>query len=392
MHSMTSPRHDETHLEESKVKALIVDLSHGFGGATSRVLTLMQNMPHDRIALAALHDSPVAREAERFGLLVFVVGRRKISPWILIRLISIIRRERFQVLDTQNPQSKFWGSFAALFTGVALVSTLNSWYGNEHGRKNLKGYFYSFIEIGTNFALSRYIVVSRSIYDELLRRHIPPSRIDLIYNAVDIQIDRIAGDKKSLLQQFDLSAESVLLAAAGRLTWAKGYEDLIEAFQFIAEELKNVYCLIAGDGELYEDLEERIERSGLKRRVFLLGHLNRDEVLALIKGCDIFVMPSRTEGTPVALLEAGGLMKPILATCVGGIPELISDGAEGVLVPANNPKELALGIKKLVTDKELSSQLARGAYHRVKRDFTVHQQVKATSQTYTRAWLGAGIS
>lgn len=388
--AMEKPASDP--LDGLVVKVLIVDLSYSFGGATSRVLTLMQHMHHDRIALAALDNSPIAQAAQRSNLQVFIVGKRKIAPQILFKLIMLIRKEGFQVLDTQNPQSKFWGSFAAFFTGTALVSTLNSWYGNEHGRRNPRRYFYSLLELGTNFALTRYVVVSKAIYDALVSHRISPDKIDLIYNAVDIDADKIVGDKESLLQQFELLPAAVLLVSVGRLTWAKGYEDLVEAIRIIADELRDVYCLIAGDGELYQELAAQIERSGLSRRMFLLGYLDRDQVLSLLKGGDIFVMSSRTEGTPIALLEAASFKKPILATCVGGIPELISNGVEGILVPAGSPDELAQGIKKMVMDKALSDRLARGAYHRVNRDFTINQQIKATSQTYTRAWLGVSAS
>src|SRR5918993_2682365 len=118
---------------------LIIDLSKNFGGATTRVLNLMQQMDPDHIAVAALKNSPVAIEAERAGLRVFVVGKNKSSLFIIQRLISVIRRGGFHVLDVQNPQAKFWGSIAAKLTGAALVSTLNSWYGSEHGEKSWKG-------------------------------------------------------------------------------------------------------------------------------------------------------------------------------------------------------------------------------------------------------------
>src|SRR6185503_1044882 len=92
-------------VDKNCCNTLIVDLSKNFGGATTRVLNLMQNMDHDRIALAALENSPVAIEAERAGLRVFVVGKNKGSLQILKSLISVIREGGFQVLDAQNPQA-----------------------------------------------------------------------------------------------------------------------------------------------------------------------------------------------------------------------------------------------------------------------------------------------
>jgi glycosyltransferase involved in cell wall biosynthesis len=346
----------------------------------------MKKMDRNRVALAALENSPVAIEARRAGLQVFSVGKSKSGLHVLPSLVSIIRGEGFQVLDTQNPQSKFWGSLASFLTGAALVSTLNSWYGNEHGKKSLKGRLYAMLELGTNFALDRYIVVSKPIHEVLVQHRVSSQMIDLIHNAVEINHDRAMDGGKSLSYALNLPANSIVLIAAGRLTWAKGYEDLIDALNLIVEDDPRVYCLIAGDGELRQSLEAHIKNSGLSKHVLLLGYLPREDVLALMGVCDIFVMPSRSEGTPIALLEAAALRKPILATSVGGIPELLENGQECILVPSGNLSELANGIRMLILDKSLARRLAENAYQRASRDFTVDAQVLATIQSYNRAW------
>ena len=366
-------------------KTLIVDLSHKFGGASSRVLTLMQNLPTDQVALAVLEDSPIAREAQRLQLPIVIAGKHKASPFILVRLISVIRNGGYQVLDTQNPQSKFWGSFAALFTGVSLVSTLNSWYMDEHGKKSLKGFFYAMLELSTNFSLDRYVVVSQPIYNALVRFGVDRSKIRLINNAVDVNADDNLNHRASLLEKFGLPKDSLLMAAVGRLVWAKDYDNLIEAFDLIADEIPNVYCLIAGDGELYPDIKSKIESAGLDERVMLLGHISREDVLALIKACDLFVMSSRSEGTPMVLLEAASLKIPILATNVGGIPELFRNEEECLLVPPGDPDALASNMKKLLRDKKLSSRLAQAANLKISRDYSVNRQVRETLSVYDQA-------
>ena len=365
---------------------LIIDLSNQFGGANTRVLSLMKKMDQDRVALATLENSPVAVEARRAGLRVFTVGKNKNSLRILPNLISIIRQEGFHVLDTQNPQSKFWGSLASALTGAALVSTLNSWYGSEHGENSFKGRLYAILELSTNFALDRYIVVSKSIGEALIRHGVDSQKIDVIHNSVEINHCETLPGGKSLNYALNLPANSIVLIAAGRLTWAKGYEDLIHVLNFIIEEDPRVYCLIAGDGELRQSLETQIKNSGLSKHVLLLGYLPREDVLSLMGISDIFVMPSRSEGTPIALLEAAALRKPILATSVGGIPELLENGKECLLVPSGDLSELANGIQRLIEDKSLSKRIAENAYRRVSREFTVDAQVPATIQSYTNAW------
>jgi len=370
---------------ESLSQTLIVDLSKNFGGANTRIINLMRKLPRDRIALAALENSPVAIEAERAGFRVFLVGKHKSSLLIAPRLVSIIRREGIRVLDTQNPQSKLWGSISASLTGAALVSTLNSWYANEHSAGSWRGKFYTMLELGTNFFLDRYIVVSGSIRDALIKHNVAPDKIDLIYNAVETAPAQLVIDGKSIIESLGLPSDSIVLVAAGRLTWAKGYEDLIQALEILVKEDERICCLIAGDGELRERLETQIGKAGLSRSVFLLGHLPRESVLSLIDAGNIFVMPSRSEGTPIALLEAAVLRKPILATSVGGIPELVKNEEECLLVSSGNIFELVSGIRRLIRDKVLSERLRESAYRRVLNDFSLDAQAVATIRSYNKA-------
>ena len=369
------------------VKTLIIDLSRKFGGASSRVLSLMQNFPPRQVALAVLQDSPIALEALRLGLPVIVVGNHKLNPSILFNLISSIRKNGYQVLDTQNPQSKFWGSIAGLLTGTPLVSTLNSWYIDEHGKGSLRGFIYGIMELVTNFTLKRYIVVSRSIFDALVRFRVSPAKIHLIYNAVDSQTEDILDIRASLIEKFDLPTNSLLVVTAGRFVWAKGYDDLIRAFQFVVNECPDIYCLIAGDGDMYSELKENIKTAGIDNRVILLGRVSRAEVFSLLKACDVFVMSSRSEGTPMVLLEAASLQKPIVATSVGGIPEMLENEKECLLVPPGDANALANGMKKVLADKELAEHLAQAACLRVKKDFSVSSQVEDTLSVYEQAWL-----
>jgi len=371
---------------ERPFRTLVIDLSKGFGGANTRTLSLIRRLSRDqKISLAALENSPVAVEAQRAGFQVFLVGRNKASLMIVPRLISIIRREGIQILDTQNPQSKLWGSIAAYFTGVALVSTLNSWYANEHSAGSWRSRFYSVLELRTNAFLDRYIVVSRSIQDALVKCGVAPDKIDLIYNAVETDQLPLAADRQSMMMPLGLPLDGIVLMAAGRLTWAKGYEDLIQALAILVKEDDRICCLVAGDGELRESLKILIEQMGLPQHIILLGHLSRQKVLSLIASCDIFVMPSRSEGTPIALLEAASFRKPIVATSVGGIPELVNNEDECLLVESGNVFELANSIRRLIQDKALSERLGERAYRRVLSDFSLDAQARSTLQTYEEA-------
>lgn len=368
------------------LKTLIVDLSERFGGASTRVVSLMRGLPKDAVALSALDGSPVAQEALMAGCRVHILGKRKSDPRILSRLIRVVQQGGYQILDSQNIQSKFWASLATLLTGTILVSTLNSWYANEHGRTSLKGKLYVGLEFLTNWKLARTIVVSREIYLALTNRGFDPFRVDMIPNAVALNPASVPNVRIELLQEHSLPSNAVVCLAAGRLVWAKGHAQLVEAFTFLKD--LPIYCFIVGDGELKGPLEKQICDSGLENKVKLLGYAPHDRTLALIKACDVFIMPSHYEGTPIALLEAATLARPIIATRVGGIGELVEHEKEALLVEAANPEAIAQFILRLTRDPELARQLGRSAHDRVEREFSQTALVETTLSTYQKA-LGA---
>ena len=123
--------------KNTEVRALIVDLSTKFGGASMRALDLIRGMPEGQAALAGLEGSPSIKRAADLGIEVYAVGSRKFDPLIVKRLVRLARSKGFNVIDTQNPQSKLWGTLAARHAKAALVSTLNSWYFAEHQKEKI---------------------------------------------------------------------------------------------------------------------------------------------------------------------------------------------------------------------------------------------------------------
>jgi glycosyltransferase involved in cell wall biosynthesis len=289
------------------------------------------------------------------------------------------------VLDSQNIQSKFWANLAALFTRTALVSTLNSWYAHEHSTTLVKGRLYTFLELGTNQSLDLYITVSEKDRQMLLSSGIPENAIELIYNTIDLDVSAIPGDEDWLRTQFDLPPQSIVCTGIGRLVPQKGFDILIEAFTKIASLVPDLYCLIIGEGDDKERLSEQIRAAGLETRIRLIGYHDRPKAMSILKSSDIFVMPSRYEGTPIALLEAAALARPILAACAGGIPELVTHEQHAYLVPTQDPEALAQGCVKLALDREYAQQLGQNAQRQVRERFDPESQINETWAAYKKA-------
>lgn len=369
----------------STPKVLILDLSKHYGGSNSRILSLMTRSAPGTIALAGLNEGVITRQAVQQGLRVHALAGHKADPRLLLRLVRVIRREGYNVLDSQNIQSKFWANLAALASGTALVSTLNSWYAHEHSTTLVKGRLYTALELWTNQALDLYITVSEKDRQMLLGRGIPAERIELIYNTIDLDVSAIPGDGAWLRQEFGLPADSLVFTGIGRLVPQKGFDILVEALRQAAARIPQVHCLVLGEGEDREKLSAQIRGAGLEERIHLAGYQERARVLSILKASDGFLMPSRYEGTPIALLEAAALGRPILAACAGGIPELVTHEQHAHLVPVLDPAELAQGLVRLAEDRGYAEALGRRAQARVRERFDPETQVRQTWAAYEKA-------
>jgi glycosyltransferase involved in cell wall biosynthesis len=364
-------------------RVLVVDLARRFGGASARALGLLEAMPTGLSALVCLARTPLHDQAMARGLHAYAVARHKADPRIVPRLLRIVRSGGYRVLDTQNAQSKFWSALAARRADVALVSTLNSWYESEH-RGGIRGRLYQAIERRTSAATDLYIAVSGEIRDRLTAESAAVDAVALIPNAIRLDPASVVADKQWLVSSLEIPSDARVLCAVGRLVEAKSHEDLIDAVAALADPA--LHCLIVGEGRLRSKLATRIARLGLDRRVHLLGHRQPSEVLRIVKASDVFVMPSSTEGTPIALLEAAALARPIVATRVGGIPELLSHGVHALLVDPREPPVLANALRHVLADSESALRMGRRAQDHVASKFGIAAQVEATLQAYDRAW------
>lgn len=370
---------------ESNPKVLVVDLSIRYGGSTSRIVTLMRKAASGEVGLAAVRSSAISKEAQKFNIPLHIVGEHRLDSQIPKNIRNLISQEGYQVLDTQNIQSKFWASFAVRNTDAALVSTLNSWYANEHGKFSLKGKIYTMLELATNANLDLYITVSENDRKSALASNIPNEKVELIYNAIDTYSQQNNKQRDWLIDKFSLPKDKVICTAVGRLVAIKGHDVLIKAAQLIAKTNDNIHILIVGEGKFRPELEKQIQQAQLEKAVTLAGYQDRETVLPIVKSSDVFIMPSRYEGTPIALLEAASLGVPIIASNTGGIPELVKHEQHALLVTPNDPASLANAIIKLANDKSLATQLSNNAKNRVQTEFSLEKQFELTWQAYRKA-------
>lgn len=201
-------------------------------------------------------------------------------------------------------------------------------------------------------------------------------KVNVIHNAINADeiADHDAGVRDGLEKQFAEKPRHIV-GAAGRLSPEKGMDQLVEAASLVRARDSGVAFVVFGEGPERQKLEALIIEKGLQDKFVLAGF--REDVGRLLPCLDVAVLPSWTEGLPVILLEALAAGVPVVATAVGGIPEVIADGVVGYLVPPGQPQLLAERIGGLLRDDERRRSMGRQGQERVRRDFTVARQAES---------------
>jgi glycosyltransferase involved in cell wall biosynthesis len=226
-----------------------------------------------------------------------------------------------------------------------------------------------------------FLAISRAVRDRLVADRIPPSKIDVVHEGVDVE-RIVALPHGNLHAALFLPTHSPIVGTIGALVARKDHHTLIEAAASVVKQVSDVRFVVLGEGGLRPQLEKQIKHLHLERHIFLAGF--RADVLELLKDVDVFALSSVHEGMCTSLLDAMAAEKPAVATAVGGIPEVVDDGETGFLVPPRDPAALAARITQLLREQDVRRRMGRAALERVRRLFTVERMVEQTAAVYAR--------
>lgn len=282
----------------------------------------------------------------------------------LVRLWKLLRRNAFDVVETFTLDSNLFALPVAWMAGVPVRVATNHGFAKSDSR--LKRRMHSFL-INLRIA-SVLICVTEQIRLQSIQEGVNPDYVLSIPNGIRL-LQSPQKNPQALFRALNISGNAVFLLAVGRLVHEKAHDVLIRAMRLVVDEYPGVVLGVAGSGELREDLDALVEKLGLGDHVRILG--NRDDIAFLMANADIFVMPSRSEGMPMALLEAMAAGLPIIATTVGGLPEVLPDPSQGLLVPPENPTELATALLQLLRDPEKRAQMGKAARARVSQGYSL---------------------
>lgn len=356
------------------LRVLSVDPEVGFAGGQSQVLglTIELNRAGHRAELLCDPAGALWRRAGAAGVSCHALAIRNAIDWVAgLKMRRLIARKRYDLVHFHTSRAHALAPFARGL-GAALVVTRRMDYVPN---RLLAPWLY-------NRAVDGVAAISGRVADALERAGVARGRIRLIPSGVDCEWFRppSQAERAAARAGLGLSAEQPAIGSVGMLERRKGHECLVEAMARLCAEGLRPRCFIAGDGTERRALAGRIERLGLQGSVALLGAVA--EPRALLWALDIFALPSRREGLGVALLEAMACGVAPLATLSGGPAEVIQPPRSGVLVPPDDPVQLAQALSRLAQAPELRRQMGRAARERIVESFALAAMARRTQELY----------
>lgn len=320
----------------------------------------------------------LAVQAEAAGIRVLgPLMRGRCDILIVPRLVWLMRRERYDVVHTHMFASNLLGRLAAtlagvpgIFATVQLIADREAWW-------------QILIDRLLQYKTATMIASSQAVRHSFIRRGIHPAKIKVIYNCVDLSrfetVDQAAA-RQTMRRAFGWNKDCFVVGAVARLEQVKGLAILIQAAEAVVAALPQARFLVVGDGPQRETLLAQVRRLGLEGRVILAGR--RGDVPQVLPALDLFVLPSLSEALGIAAIEALASGLPVVASRVGGLPEVIVHGETGWLTPPGDAARLAEAILHVAAHPVEAGQRAEQGQARVRDQFDVASLAAAQLELY----------
>ncbi len=359
-----------------KILYLITDL--GIGGAEQLLLLTLKNLNRQKYipTVCCFYRGQLADEIEDLGIKVIDLKMgNKFNILSLLRLYPLLKKGKFDIVHTHLFHANIVGRIMARLCGVPVViSTL-------HYAFSYNGNLGIFLERLTARLADRIIVVSGAAKRFCIKEiGIPQDKIRLIYNGIDVDMGKsILTDKSAIRTQLSLNNDFIL-GCVGRFNEVKGHYYLIKAAAEVIKVYGKIKVLLIGSGPLGKYLRAVADKMGISGHIIFLD--NRRDIPQVLDSLDLYILPSLQEGLSITLLEALAMGKPVIATAVGGNPEVIVDGQSGLLIPPKDYRALAEAIISLLNNREKAKDLGLRAMERVSEKFNIKNTVRETESLY----------
>ncbi|MGI5851929.1 MAG: glycosyltransferase family 4 protein [Caldicoprobacterales bacterium] len=362
-------------------------LRNAEGGMKEHYMALIKGLidsGFDVIALCRLSKKDRDRLTRWGAIVVPFTIRNRFSPirsiFAILRLYRLLRRHRVDILHCHGFWAGLIGRIAALLAGCPCIYTIHNFPPGNLGSWGRRAA--ARIEGILSRITKKIIAVSGALKNHAtLGLGIDPEKIRIVHNGIDLP-DQIKKDQ-DIRRVWGIDSGEKLVGTVARLIPAKGLDVLIEAVPLVLREFPNTKFMIVGDGPLKSVLMTKAANLKCGKNIIFVGH--SEYIWYYYRAFDIFVLPSMSEGLGIALLEAMGMGKPVIASDVGGIKEIVKHNWNGYLVSPGDSRELANAVLFYLQNPERADEYASIGRTEIKAKFPLETMINETSQAILEA-------
>ncbi len=381
-----------TRSRHERIRLLLL-LTSTAGGAGLQNYFLARGLSRDVFDLQVAYGPgyPLDATYRDLGIPIHVLSlSRKVAPAInirgLLQIWRLLRRERFDIVCTSCSIAGMLGRFAAALAGVPTRVHVLHVYACRPYQNALKRAFYWGIERALDPLTTRYVAVSEATKQYGIDAHIMrPEKVSVIFNAIEKR-SASARPGADVRRELGLRPDSQLVGTIGRYEEQKGLEFLLQAAALVVRDHPQVEFLIVGDGPLRGELSQLARSLGIADSVHFTGW--RDDVPDLLGVMNVFCLASLWETFGLVLAEAMQAALPVVATRVDAIPEVVSEGETGLLVPPRDPERLAARIIELLGNPQLAAELGAAGRRRALRMCSLDGMVRQYERLFVELTCG----
>lgn len=337
------------------------------------------------VRVACPVPSPLSARCSESAIRVLDVPKRGFIDWHAVRVLRRqLKHKHIDIIHAHNGRTALAGAMAVLGARRGkLMTTQHFLSPNRTAQSGIRAKLFGAAHGWVGQKSGANIAISQAVCDAMIARGEDTDKITVVRNGIpDIAhrvLHRVLDDAKTIREKLQMGDAPFVFCAA-RLETEKDVASLIAAMKSVVEIIPKAQCLVAGEGTLRDELQTKIDAMKLHNNVRLLGF--RDDVLALMRACDVFVLPSLAEPFGLVLIEAMALSKPVIATEEGGPREIVHDGESGFLVAPASPPELSDAILKLLGDENARAQMGEKSRARYEKLFTASRMAQEIAAVY----------
>ncbi len=356
---------------------LYLSTSSGPGGAERVISNLASSLDKDRYRaiLCLFRPGWIQERSESRGVRTYIIPTHGMTDWRwALQFRRLLRQEQVDLIHAHEFDANVQGTCVGAMMGLPLVATV-------HGKNYFWERFRRRLAYRWVSRRATMVAVSENLKQFIVEQvGVSADRIKVLYNGVDALPHCERTEVEKCKKELGLPETDQIVGVVGNLYPVKGHQYLIDGIPTVLKKCPNTSFVFAGRGQLETELKEQAHRLGLDQRVHFLGL--RQDIPRILSLLDVFVLPSLSEGLSMAILEAMIAGKPVLATQVGGNPELVLDGQTGFLVPPRDSQALASRLVTLLTNRPQAVQFAEQGKYRAEGQFSLQTMVRTHQTLY----------